>query len=151
MFRRGGGYIGIMKTFMEWLNESADRPRFIYTALKLDELSHNKLKDELASRIPEGWKVFCHHMTINLGDASVGPAADMVGETMNLTATELGMDDKVMAVKVVSSCPSNNSIKHVTVAVNFAGGGKPKDSNDLKNWVPLESPIELSGVVTVIG
>ena len=140
-----------MLTFVEWMNESMDRPRFIYTALKLDEKSHKRLKNALMSEIPEGWKLFCHHMTINLGDASVGPAADMVGETMGLTAVQLGKDDKVMAVRVVTDCPSNNKIKHVTVAVNFAGGGKPKDSNDLTNWVDLDSPIELTGVVTVIG
>ncbi len=140
-----------MLNFFQWLNESTDRPRFIYTALKLDEESHNRLKTILASEIPEGWKIFCHHMTINLGDASVGPAAEFVGKTMTLRAVKLGKDEKVMAVRVESDCPSSNSIKHVTVAVNFAGGGKPKDSNDLKNWVPLERPIELSGVVTVIG
>ena len=140
-----------MLNFFQWLNESTDRPRFIYTALKLDEASHEKLKSELLGEIPEGWKLFCHHMTINLGDASVGPAADLVGETMTLRAVELGKDEKVMAVRVESDCPSNNSIKHVTVAVNFAGGGKPKDSNDLTDWVDLPSTIELSGVVTVIG
>ena len=140
-----------MITFVEWMNESMDRPRFIYTALKLDEMSHERLKNALMSEIPEGWKLFCHHMTINLGDASVGPAADMVGETMGLRAVQLGKDDKVMAVRVVTDCPSTNKIKHVTVAVNFAGGGKPKDSNDLTNWVDLDSPIELTGVVTVIG
>ena len=122
-----------MITFVEWMNESVDRPRFIYTALKLDEISHERLKNALRSEIPEGWKLFCHHMTINLGDASVGPAADMVGKTMKLRAVQLGKDDKVMAVRVVTDCPSNNKIKHVTVAVNFAGGGKPKDSNDLTN------------------
>lgn len=140
-----------MLNFLQWLNESTERPRFIYTALKLDEVSNAKLKHELMDEIPEGWKLFCHHMTINLGDASQGPAADLVGETMKLRAVQLGKDDKVMAVRVVTDCPSSNNIKHVTVAVNFAGGGKPKDSNDLTNWVNLSSPIELTGVVTVIG
>ena len=140
-----------MLTFNQWLGESNERPRFIYTALKLDEVSHEKLKNELMREIPEGWKIFCHHMTINLGDASQGPAADLVGKTISLKAIQLGKDEKVMAVKVETECPSTNVIKHVTVAVNFANGGKPKDSNDLKNWFDLERPINLTGFVTVIG
>lgn len=140
-----------MLTFYEWLSESMERPRFIYTALKLNDMSHEKLKNELMHEIPEGWKLFCHHMTINLGEASQGPAADLVGKEMSLRAIQIGKDEKVMAVKVESACPSNNAIKHVTVAVNFAGGGKPKDSNDLKNWIDLPRPIELTGVVTEIG
>lgn len=140
-----------MITFNQWLNESNERPRFIYTALKLDEMSHEKLKNELMHEIPEGWKIFCHHMTINLGDANQGPAVDLVGKTISLKAVQLGKDEKVMAVKVETVCPSTNSIKHVTVAVNFASGGKPKDSNDLKNWIDLENPIDLIGTVVVVG
>ena len=59
----------------------------------------------------------------------------------------LAEDDKVKAVGVESDIPSKNAQKHITVAVNFGNGGKPFLSNKLTNWVPLENPIKLQGII----
>jgi hypothetical protein len=37
---------------------------------------------------------------------------------------------------------------HVTIAVNTEAGGKPVMSNDITNWIKLDSYINVSGVVT---
>ena len=34
-------------------------------------------------------------------------------------------DDKVCAVRIESSVPSKNAVKHITLAVNKEAGGKP--------------------------
>lgn len=117
----------------------------MYTALVLNSDSKNALRDGL--RLPADWDVKCHHMTINMGLAAHGPAAELIGREFQLEATALAFNEKVMAVAVETDCPSVNANKHITVAVNVAGGGKPKHSNDLKTWNPLNKRIVLRGVV----
>jgi hypothetical protein len=119
---------------------------FTYTAVVLDDASQNKLKEAFGSLIPDGWKTICHHMTTNLGTAS-DAVKPYLGKTVEVRVVSEAADLKVMAVGVECEVPSKNVHKHVTVAVNTKGGGQAKMSNDLKEWVPLEVPIVLSGVV----
>lgn len=118
----------------------------MYTAVVLDDLSKSTLISHFGSQVPEGWEIFCHHMTINLGKAQDGPAANLIGNSAKLTATKVAQSDKVIAVAVETDVPSMKSPKHITVAVNRVAGGKPKDSNDLQSWTVIP-PIRLSGVV----
>lgn len=118
----------------------------MYTAVVLDELSKSNLIGKLEGLIPDGWEIVCHHMTINLGRATDGPAVEFLGKPASLIATKVAQDDKVIAVAVQTDVPSKNNIKHITVAVNRLGGGKPKDSNSLQNWIAI-TPINLNGVV----
>jgi len=67
-----------------------------------------------------------------------------------MTVSSLGQDDKVMAAGVNTNVPSKNQIKHITIAVNRAGGGKPFHSNKLENWTPTQ-PIELHGTIAEVG
>lgn len=122
----------------------------IYTALVLDEDSHNRLVEHFHSAAPLNWQRICHHMTINLGSSEDGPAADLVGQQFEIVAKTFAEDNRVVAVGVESSVPSKNKIKHITVAVNVNGGGKPKHSNELTNWTPLVQPIVLHGIVQVV-
>lgn len=116
-----------------------------YTALVLTPESRSQLLRQLGAT-PDGWEVIAHHMTINMGPADRGPAVEMVGQTHELTAVALGQDERVMAVQVQSDVPSDNSTKHITIAVNRAAGGKPFHSNQLGEWSPI-SPISLKGVI----
>jgi hypothetical protein len=116
-----------------------------YTALILDEGSHKKLVDSID--IPENWEVVAHHMTINMGSPDKGPVEGLVGQEAPLTVNTQAQDDLVLAVGVESPIPSNNEIKHITVAVNREAGGKPFFSNKLTDWQSI-SPITLKGVVT---
>ena len=124
-----------------------------YTALVLDDASKAKLMELLNPLISlwKDWKINCHHMTINLGDAASGPAADLVGQQFDMIIQSIATDDRVVAVGIESDCPSKNAIKHITVAVNVNGGGKAKHSNKLTNWTPLVKPlIVLRGTVEVV-
>jgi len=116
--------------------------KVLYSAVVIDDTSKGKILDAL--QIPEGWKVFAHHMTIVFGKGL--DDKNEVGKTVHLQATEVGYDDLVMAIKVIGY-PSANDIPHITVAVDVDGGGKPFYSNKITKWTPLDEPIYLSGVV----
>ena len=131
-----------MKSFKTYttMNES-----IAYTAVVLDKKSHDLLVSEMKHHIPEGWEVYAHHMTINMGAYKI---RDEVGKRVTLTASSVAHDAKVVAVSVYGY-PSSNSQPHITVAVNKAEGGKPKDSNSLKKWETIH-PIRLTGTVTEV-
>ena len=50
-----------------------------YTAIVLDPESSQILLDKFRDLIPEGWKKYAHHMTINMKTASDGPANGLLG------------------------------------------------------------------------
>jgi len=114
----------------------------MYTALVLDEASHNRLVSALSAAIPASWRVIAHHMTINMG-----PARDNVvlGAKASCRVVALDKNEFVMAVKVISDVPSDNDTKHVTIAVN-PSGGKPFMSNKLTHWTDFDT-IELTGEI----
>lgn len=116
----------------------------LYSCVLLDKASHNALIERLRDRIPNSWKIYAHHMTINLG-----PLKDKsgLGKKVDLTVTKVGKSDMAMAVQV-EGYPSKNAIPHVTIAVN-PDGGKPKDSNDITKWQDVKR-FAISGVVTEI-
>lgn len=121
----------------------------MYTALVLDQQSHNKLVQSFKDLIPSNYKIYAHHMTINMDSAACGPLKKngfTVGDKEELTVVSYAQDDKVIAVQVKSNVPSTNATKHVTVAVNVENGGKPFMSNKLTNWQET-SPLTLSGVI----
>lgn len=121
----------------------------MYTALVLDDKSHNLLVKQFKDLIPDGWEIIAHHMTINLKKFEDGPLKNTkfkLGDTANLTAIKAAQDNLVIAVEVTTDVPSINVIKHVTIAVNVKDGGKPYLSNKLTNWT-LISPIGLSGTI----
>jgi len=119
----------------------------MYTAAVLTDHSHNDLLNAFRELIPATWKIYCHHMTINLGPANDGPLFPQfnLGDQVELLATHYAYDDKVMAVKIETVVPSQNATKHITIAVNVASG-KPFHSNQLKNWTPT-SPIKLIAIL----
>ena len=46
---------------------SNNKDKVLYSAVVIDKESKDKLMNALASKLPEGWKVFAHHMTIVFG------------------------------------------------------------------------------------
>ena len=126
-----------------------------YTAVVLDEKSRSKLLKIFGDKIPEGWKVFAHHMTMNMGGIENIPSnVKYLGlKNIVLSVNEVAIDDKVMAVGVSVSnadLKSNNEKMHITLAVNEAGGGKPKMSNDLTNCQAFKRPFLITGTVTEV-
>ena len=114
----------------------------LYSCVLLDKASHNALLNRVET--PDGWTVYAHHMTINLG-----PLKDKseLGKKVDLTVTKVGISDMAMAV-AVEGYPSKNAIPHVTIAVN-PDGGKPVMSNEITKWQDVKSFV-ISGVVTEI-
>jgi len=124
-----------------------DKPKkVLYSAVVLDEKSHDELLAKFKDSIPEGWKTFAHHMTIVFGKGLDDRSE--VGKRVTLTVTELGKSDKAMAVKV-EGYPSANEIPHITLAVNTLEGGKPFMSNQITDWSPVEN-FTVTGIVTEV-
>lgn len=115
-----------------------------YTGILLDEASHQILVERMSTFIPKGWKIYAHHMTVNLGPAK---NKKDIGKIFNLTASEWAKDDKVIAVGVHGHEIKDGRKPHITIAVNTEVGGKPKDSNLLSGWQPISQPIPLAGVL----
>jgi len=119
-----------------------------YSAVVLTPEARQKLLDKLGDRIPEGWEVVAHHVTITMGELppELKPS---IGLPVALQASGFHVNDKVAAVEV--SLPAElqpfvkNKHPHITIAVNRAGGGKPAMSNDLISKT-LQSDEE-SGIV----
>ena len=118
-----------------------------YTAVVLHEEHRHKLLMEFS--IPDSWDKIAHHMTINMGAAGQGPAEHLIGQEATLVVATLAYDDRVMAVGVKTEVPSQNQIKHITLAVDRLAGGKPFHSNKLINWAPV-TPMNLMGIVAEV-
>ncbi len=122
-----------------------EESKVLYSAVVLDEQSHQLILNKFSRYIPEYWNKYAHHMTIKFG-SGVENEEDL-GKTVTLRVTEIGISEMAIAAKV-SGYPSNNKIPHVTLAVN-PDGGKPVMSNDIKYWKPIKE-FDISGVVTNI-
>lgn len=118
----------------------------MYTAVVLTPQSRQLLLQTY--NLPEiaTWEKIAHHMTINMKGAEHGPAAELLGQEAELTVTTMGFNNLVMAVGVQTEVPSLNAMKHITVAVNRAEGGKPFLSNKITEWQPVQH-MTLKGVV----
>ncbi len=118
-----------------------------YSAIVLDEESRNKILALFGAEIPEGWEILAHHVTINMG-----PLKEEFGHNLankvEAKITDLGTSDKAIALRVDAKTKNENS--HITLAINRVGGAKPKDSNDIENWVPVEG-LSVWGVVEEVG
>lgn len=121
----------------------------MYTALVLTQASQTRLLAVFRDIIPVDWTIYCHHMTINMGNVASGPLVNsnfQLGENATVTAIGYACDQKVMAVSVESNIPSVNKQKHITIAVNHKEGGKPFYSNKLTNWESI-TPLILHGTI----
>lgn len=121
----------------------------MYTAVVLTPNSIEQLLARFGRIIPTGWETKAHHMTINMGPATAGPALEFMGQEVELTIVSFSVDKKflVMALGVECEVPSVNTQKHITLAVNTAKGGKPVMSNSLTKWVKAKNPMVVRGVV----
>lgn len=116
----------------------------LYSCVLLDEQSKRTLLDKVGIWIPKDWKIFAHHMTINMGELK--DKSDL-GKEVVLTVTKLGLSDMALAVQV-EGFNTKNEIPHITIAVN-PEGGKPVMSNEITKWQDMKS-FMIKGVVTEI-
>ena len=131
----------------EPINEE-EMSNIAYSAVVLDNVSHQKLVKVFKPMIPKDWEILAHHMTLNLGGIDPKFEQDL-GRDIEISVVDYAMDDKVMAVGV-EGYPTNNKKAHITIAVNRTVGGKPMMSNDLSDWKPIEFPLQIDGTITEI-
>ncbi len=116
-----------------------------YSCVLLDQASQTALLErDYPTIIPFEWKLFAHHMTINLGELK---DKSEIGQNVILQVTAIGKSDMAIAVKV-NGFHSKNVIPHITLAIN-PDGGKPVMSNDITKWQDIK-PFIVTGVVTEI-
>lgn len=118
----------------------------MFASVVLDDTSKSVLLKTIGHMIPEGWDVIAHHMTINFGKGLPEDLKDDLGKMVQLRAVSVGLSDMAMAVGV-EGYHSDNAKPHITIAVNRSEGGKPKDSNLIKDWSNILN-INLKGKVT---
>lgn len=129
-----------LKKILQEINQA---PR--YSAVLLDVESKDLLVAEYKDKFPSDWKIYAHHQTIDPFNL-IG--TELVGTPIKLQVTHYGKSDKAFAVKVSGyTGKTNNSFPHVTVAVNVNGGGKPKDSNSITEWIKVDKSIQLNGTI----
>ena len=116
----------------------------LYSAVVLDKVSHDLLLREFNLSIPDDWKLYAHHMTIQFGKSA--PEQDL-GKEVGLVVNGLGISDMAVAVSV-EGYQSSNERPHITLAIN-PEGGKPVMSNQITNWKKCQT-IKIRGVVTNI-
>jgi len=119
-----------------------------YTAIILDERSKRKLLNFLGDFIPDNWKIYTHHITLNLG-AAKPEIEPYLNTTARFRIISLGKSDMAIAAGVEIIYPNietSNNIPHITLAVN-PNGGKPRMSNDIEKWYPIETRVYFSGKI----
>jgi len=124
-----------------------------YTALVLDEASHNAL----LQYVPDGWQPYAHHMTLITPRDQKGVRLPprFLGSSASIAVTGIAADDRVIAAVVdpgSSILPMiGPSFPHVTIATNPDVGGKPFMSNQLDPFdAQLIEPLILTGVIQEI-
>lgn len=136
-----------IRNIMEGKGKNTQKKKRIkFASLVLDNKSKEKLLGAVGHLIPDGWKIFAHHMTINYGSGLPEHLVSDLGEIKTIRATAIGMSDVAMAV-MVDGYSSSNKTPHVTIAINVQKGGKPVQSNDINHWTRLDNYINLSGEV----
>ena len=120
-----------------------------YTAVVLTEESRSALRQQFRSELPPAWRIEADHMTINMGPAREGPAADRVGEMVELQVVSLAKGAKVIAAGVDSPIRTESTTPHVTLAVNEGAGGRSRDAQELTDWSPVQ-PLIVRGRITEV-
>ena len=146
-------YNTILMSDMSAMNEEINtRPpnNILYSGVILDDQSHHNLLSYVKEfvDIPKNWKRLAHHMTITFKEELPSELKDDLGEIITLTVKKIGISDDAIAVEV-EGYPTNKSIPHITVAI--PPDGKPVNSNYIKNWEEVNTPLILNGEVREIG
>lgn len=99
---------------------------------------------------PEDWKVYCDHMTLVFNDGSedaqvyASRLEMFLGEHPSIRSKGIGISDRAIALEMDFETANEHS--HVTIAVT-PDGGKPVESNYIKNWIPIKSNFYVTGTI----
>jgi len=114
-----------------------------YTAAILNQHTTNELIYQFKDKVPNEWKIICHHMTINIGDL-LNEFSNFTQSSGNLTCVAFGIehDLQVAAILVETDIPSTNTNKHITFAIGDQG--KASFSNKIEKWELLDTPFQIT-------
>ena len=115
--------------------------RISYSGIFLTEESKFKLIDEMKKLTPEiisESKIYCHHMTICLGEDVNNINLKNKDVVLKIIGYSQSRELGVVAVKVETDIIVCGKFPHITVAVNTDVGGKPSKSNDLKDFIEID-------------
>lgn len=125
-----------------------------YIAFVISEQSKQELLRNV--KIPSGWEVVCHHMTV-VTPPEMKNQTNSIEWSGELSVVALAKNDKVIAAKVnVSNVPDLPlkipGLPHITIAVNRSAGGKPVMSTLFveSDFHSLPEPIKVTGAVKEI-
>lgn len=140
------------KNFLDWK----------YLGVFLDKDSSDILKSLLQNPVLKNgimdggeWKIYCHHMTLAFNDGSkevqevFNYYKKHLGEDRELHVIAIGASDKAIAAKIDYKDKITNSIAHVTMVVSSIG--RPVDSNQITNWLPLDETFNIHGRIGYFG
>lgn len=140
--------------------------KWIYYGLFLDKENRNKLlkvinEHNLDEALSKATKVYIDHCTLlhisNMTSSIDNRRAELIKNWLDrllkfgmtqaeITVTHIGMSIKAMAFKVelppnqLNNCEiCYNKVPHITIAT--FGNGKPVNSNNIIDWVPLNEPV----------
>jgi hypothetical protein len=141
------------------LDDTSDTPhppaeKIQYCSIVLDQDSHRKLlhwwENEIGALLPIS---VAHHMTIVFRPSETELAEIPFGKHVRLVINGWAEDDKIQAVRVISSIPllagngsGKGKIPHITVAT--APGAFAARSNDVIGHAVSKRGPELSGIVS---
>lgn len=123
---------------------------FEYIGLRFDPEFFGKLPDEVYPHIPSDANVHADHITClhhsqierdGAENVLINFIEDVVVRRNFMSEvkfTHIGISDKAIALKAELEVPCMNDIPHCTIAT--FNGGKPKDSNAITDWRPLDAP-----------
>ena len=129
----------------------------LYISIDLDTESRHKLKYFCEYDVQElfGQDAIykCHHMTISHYSRLTPEVLEWCkqndGKYFTLYVDKIGFSEKAISVAIdADDIPFTSAYPHITVAVNSANGGKPVDSNYIKNFEDVYENIELKGKLT---
>ncbi len=83
-----------------------------------------------------------YHMTIKLGELPLSHRTDIDKEVI-LNVETVGISNSAIALGVSGDYFSFNDFQHITLAFSVL----PELSKDIKDWVPLEHPFKVKGVI----
>lgn len=122
-----------------------------YSAVMIEDPAEIQKITELASQyIPnQGWTSSNnYHMTIDRGvlPDSLRLRGDLNSQ-VELTINVVGISENSIAFGVIGYY-SKNEMPHITIA--FKEGSRPEESNNIKNWKPIDKVI-VNGIVREVG
>ena len=126
-----------------------------FTAVSIEDEKEkekiNKVFDKLKEdgQIPESFKRpafkngdLDYHMTITLGELPLRFMSDL-NEEVELNINTLGISNEAVALGVSGNYFSSNRLQHIILAFRDL----PQSSKDIKEWISLERPFSVVGVI----